>query len=138
MDWSYLFKHWFGTLILGSIIAPIIITYNSAHNQIFDFLEHSVLFLVFGFLFSIPTYLLYSFLYWHLTKVNIDERDTKLILIFFAVAGIISTFSVIGSSMSENGIISYSISSILSGIFFKINFKNDNNKTHNNNKSANK
>ena len=127
MNWSYLFKHWFGTLLIAPLIVQIIVFANRVDNLLFDFFEYYFLFVLFGFFFSIPTYLLYALLYWYLAKVNLDDWEIKAILIFFAVAGIIITFSSIAGSMSEEGIISYSISSILTGIIFKLNFKNENN-----------
>ena len=127
MRWSYLVKHWFSTLFIGPAIAQIMLLVDSIDNLLFGFFEYYFLFIIFGIFFSTPTYLVYSLLYWYLAKKNLDEWKAKVILIFVAITGIVMTFSAIGGSVSDYGIISYSISSLLTGIFFKLNFKNDNN-----------
>ncbi len=126
MNWNYLFKHWFGTLALGPIIAQVVAYYSlDKSHAFFGFFEYYPLYLFFGLFFSTPTYVLYGFLYHFLAMKNFPYRYAKPILISISVLGVFTTFWLIGGSMSFNGAISYSISSILTGLFFKLNFKKD-------------
>lgn len=123
MNWNYLFKHWFGTLLIAPIIAHIIAFINNDYNQIFAFLEYYLLFLIFGLFFSTPTYMFYGFLYWFLSMKEINTNYSKLILIAFAIVGIVITFWLIGGTFSFKGALSYSLSSIVTGLIFKLNYK---------------
>jgi hypothetical protein len=120
MDWSYLFKHWFGTLIMAPIIAQIIDLLMNKNNQILNFYESFPLFILFGLFFSTPTYLLYSILFYYLKYKNIKNVYAKIILISFALLGIIITFWLISGTLIYNGILIYCISSIITGTIFKI------------------
>ena len=120
MNWSYLFKHWFGTLIMSPIIAQIIDLLMNKNNQILNFYESFPLFLLFGLFFSTPTYLLYSILFYYLNYKNIKNVFAKIILISFALLGIIITFWLISGTLIYNGILIYCISSIITGTIFKI------------------
>lgn len=125
MDWSYFYKHWFTTLLLGPVISQIVM-----YTDVFDshsvvsFLEVYPISLIFGLIFSTPTYILYSFIYSFLAKKNTKIIYAKPILIAFAVAGVNVSFWLIGGSMSVDGALSYSIASIIAGLFFKLEFKN--------------
>ena len=124
MNWSFLFKHWFGTLLIGPIVTDIIaylIIDNS--NKIGGLTEVYPIALLFGLIFSTPTYILYSLLYYLFAQKNINLNFAKIILIVFAVLGVIVTGQIIKGNMIENSIIAYSISSIMTGLFFKLNFK---------------
>lgn len=125
MKWDYLFKHWFGTLLLGPVISQIITySFNGFNHQIVvGLLEVYPLSLFFGLIFSTHTYILYSFLYRFLGQKNSNEYYAKLILIAFAVSGVIITTIIIKGSMMKDIAWSYSISSIISGFIFKLNFK---------------
>jgi hypothetical protein len=120
MNWSYLFKHWFGTLIMAPIIAQIIDLLMNKNNQILNFFESFPLFLLFGLFFSTPTYLLYSILFYYLNYKNIKNVFAKIILISFALLGITITFWLISGTLIYNGILIYCISSIITGTIFKL------------------
>lgn len=123
-NWNYLFKHWIFTLLLGPFISHIIMyIYVLNHGKIVGLLEIYPITLIFSFAFSIPTYILYSFLYRFLAKRNTKEIYAKIILIAFAVSGIFITTTIIKGSMMKDIAWSYSISSIISGFIFKLNFK---------------
>ncbi len=123
MNWSYLFKHWFGTLLLGPIVGQIIIILTNQENQVFDFLEFYIFYLLFGLFFSSPTYILYAILYWILSSKDISKNYSKSILISFASIGIIITFLTLNGMSTFQGIISYMIPSLFLGLFLKLNFK---------------
>jgi hypothetical protein len=123
MNWNYLFKHWFFTLLLGPVISQIImyVTILNPH-KIVGLLEVYPLALLFGLFFSTPTYILYAFVYYLLAKYNINLMLSKTILILFAVCGVITTTSIIKGSMMLDIAISYSISSVVAGLFFRLKF----------------
>lgn len=124
MNWSYFYKHWFGTLLLGPIIAMIIEYYTNENSQtIFGFLEVYPIFLIVGLMYSTPTYILYGFIYYFLGQKNINLIFSKIVLIFFAVNGVIITFWLLGGSWSIDGILSYCIASMISGLYFTLDFK---------------
>lgn len=137
MNFSYLFKHWFATLTLAPIISEIInLLFTPNSNKILGLLEVYPITVIFGFIFSVPTYIIYFLVYYFLGIKNINIKTSKLILITLAVIGIIVSFSITFNNREPEITIAYILSSIISGIIFKLSFKNDNNKTINQNKSA--
>ncbi|MEC4004524.1 hypothetical protein OX283_007635 [Flavobacterium sp. SUN052] len=126
MNWSYLIKQWFGTLFLGTIILQLIM-FQTIQNtkQICGVLAIFPISLLFGLIFSTPTYILYSFIYRFLRFKNINSNFAKIILILFVVFNVNITTNIIKGSMMNNITISYSLSAILSGLIFKLNFNND-------------
>ena len=124
MNWSYLFKHWFGTLLLGPIVSQIImyLTILNPH-RIVGLLEVYPISLIFGLIFSTPTYIIYSFIYYFFGQKNLNVIFAKIILITLAVLGVIITTTILKGNMMEDIAVSYSIASIIAGLFFKLNFK---------------
>ena len=132
MNFSYLFKHWFATLTLAPIISEIInLLFIPNPNKIMGLLEVYPITVIFGFIFSIPTYIIYYLAYYVLGSKNINIKTSKLILITLAVIGIIVSFSITFNNRESETTIAYILTSIISGIIFKLNFKNDHNKTIN-------
>ncbi|MFM2213564.1 MAG: hypothetical protein RL427_827 [Bacteroidota bacterium] len=124
MNWSYLFKHWFGTLLLGPLLAHMMEFYSSADSHlVLSILEAYPIFLIFGLICSSPTYILYGGIYYLLGQKDFNLKFAKAILILFSVSGVIITFWLIGGSWSINGIQAYCLASIISGIYFTLNFK---------------
>ncbi len=132
MNFSYLFKHWFATLTLAPIISEIInLLFIPNPNKIMGLLEVYPITVIFGFIFSIPTYIIYYLAYYVLGSKNINIKTSKSILITLAVIGIIVSFSITFNNRESETTIAYILTSIISGIIFKLNFKNDHNKTIN-------
>jgi hypothetical protein len=128
MNWSYLFRHWFLTLIIGPIISQIMMFFfNENSHQIVGLLEIYPISLIFGLLFSTPTYILYGILYHFLGSNHIKSNYAKVILITFSISGVIITTSIIKGYMMQDIAIAYSIASFITGFLIKLNFKNDNN-----------
>lgn len=124
MNWSYLFKHWFSTLLIGPIVSQITMyIYEVNPHKIVGLFEVYPISLLFGLFFSAPTYILYALIYYYLAKNTVNLKISKIILISFAVLGVVTTTSIIKGSMMQDIAISYSIASIISGLFFKLNFK---------------
>lgn len=125
IKWDYLFKHWFGTLLLAPLIfciTPFLFTHN--HNSIAYFQLYPV-FLIMGLLFSIPTYILYSFVYFYLIKNNAKIKFAKPILITFAVIGIFVTADFAGGETMGLIAACYSVASITCGLIAKIKIENN-------------
>ncbi len=130
MNWSYLFKHWFGTLLLGPIILQIIAYYNYTNSQdIFSFFEMYFVFFFCSLIFSLPTYALYALLFSFLEKINLLSLFSKIILIAFAVTGIIVTFWLIGGNSIDDLALTYCIASVIAGLLFKLESKEINQKS---------
>jgi hypothetical protein len=124
MNWNYLFKHWFSTLLLAPIVSQIIMyIYGVNPHKIVGLLEVYPISLIFGLFFSAPTYVLYALLYLYLARNTVNLKISKIILISLAVLGVITTTLIIKGSMMQDIAISYSISSIITGIFIKLNFE---------------
>ncbi|GGD32221.1 hypothetical protein [Flavobacterium orientale] len=123
MNWSYLFKHWFFTLLLGPVVSQIVMyVIDVSPGKIVGLLEVYPLSLLFGLFFSTPTYILYGLVYYFLARNNINLNLSKVILISLAVVGVITTTSIIKGSMMLDITISYSIASVITGLFFKLKF----------------
>ena len=70
MNWSYLFKHWFFTLLIGPIVSQIIMSvFDVNSHRIIGLLEIYPITLIFGLFFSTPTYILYALLYFYLSVI---------------------------------------------------------------------
>lgn len=123
INWIYLFKHWGFTLLLGPIVSEISMYITiSQPNKIVGLLEVYPIAIIFSLLFSSPTYILYAFLYYYLARTSINLNFAKVILISFAVIGVISTTLIIKGSIMKDIAISYSVASIITGIFLKLKF----------------
>jgi hypothetical protein len=95
----------------------------SQPNKIVGLLEVYPIAIIFSLLFSIPTYILYAFLYYYLARTSINLNFAKVILISFVVIGVISTTLIIKGSIMKDIAISYSIASIITGIFLTLKFE---------------
>jgi hypothetical protein len=92
-------------------------------HLVLGILDAYPLFLIFGLIFSVPTYILYGGIYYLLGQNDFHLLLAKAILILFSVSGVIITFWLLGGSWSINGIQAYCLASIISGLYFKLNFK---------------
>lgn len=122
MNWSYLFKNWFSTLLVAPSLYDIINYYT--HNQtLFAFTTILPVTFVLGFLFSIPTYTVYGIIYFWLAKKDIKQNYTKIILISITVIGILISFNLIFGTKDKNLPLAYSLTSIFFGLIYNLNFK---------------
>lgn len=127
MNFSYLLKHWFATLTLAPITSEIInLLFIQNSNKIMGLLEVYPITVIFGFIFSIPTYSIYYLAYYFLGEKNVNIKTSKLILITLSVIGIIVSFSITFNNREPEITIAYIFTSIITGLFFKLNFKETN------------
>ena len=123
MNSSFLFKHWGTTLLLGPLASQII-------NRLFVLNPHQVvglfefypISLLFSLILSIPTYIFYGLVYYQLGLHQVKTRDSKLILITVSALGVVLTTVILSGSMSEDIALSYSVSTIIAGLSFKLKF----------------
>lgn len=125
-EWIFLFKHWFFTLLLGPIVSQLLMYITVLHsNKIVGLLEVFPIAFIFSLIFSIPTYSIYTFFYYYFSKKDLPVFLSKFILISLAVSGIFITSYLMEGYMWLDIAISYSISSIITGLFFKLNFRDE-------------
>ena len=126
MNRNYLFKHWLTTLILAPFMAAFYeFLTNTTKGQINGLLEGYATIFIFSFFFSLPTFLIYYFVFSFLIKQNTNPSLTKVILISLTVIGIAATIFIIGGSMTRPLIYFFSISAVIAGILFRITNKMD-------------
>lgn len=120
MIWSFTFKHWGSTLLLGTTILILASGFGfSSISEISDSLTWFIIYLIFSAIYSIPTLIAYLLMVYLLIGTNIGSKWTKFILIFVTITGITLTTSLIDSDLLENLSIYYSLSSVVTGIFLK-------------------
>ena len=123
MNWSYLFKHWFGTLIISPFIYELFNLMKVNSNRVIGLVEIYPITFIFSLIFSIPTYIIYGFIYYFLARKEISIVKSKIILLQFTVLSILITFHVVFNARELTISISYAVTSIILGIYFKLNFK---------------
>lgn len=120
MRWSYVFKHWGSTLLLGTTILTLVSGFKFlSPSEIGNALAWFTIYLIFSIIYSIPTLIVYLLVVYLLVGKNIDSRWIKFILIFVTIVGITLTSSLIDSDLLMNLSIYYSLSSVVMGIFLK-------------------
>jgi len=120
MNWSFTFKHWGGTLLLGTTILTLVSGFKFlSPSEIWNTLAWFIIYLIFSVLYSIPTLVVYLLVVYLLIGRNIDSKWIKFILIFVTIAGITLTTLLIDSDSLENLTIYYSLSSIITGTLLK-------------------
>ena len=120
MNWSYIFKHWVCTLLLGTTILILVSGFAfSTISETGDSLTWFIIYLLSSTIYSVPTLIVYLLVFFILMRSNIDSMWIKIILIAVTVAGIILTTLLIDSGMLENLTIYYSLSAVIAGVFLK-------------------
>jgi hypothetical protein len=123
MNWSYLFKHWFGTLIISPFVYELFNLMKVNSNRVIGLVEIYPITFIFSLIFSIPTYIIYGFIYYFLARKEISIVKSKIILLQFTILSILITFHVVFNARELTISISYAVTSIILGIYFKLNFK---------------
>ncbi len=123
MNWSYLFKHWFGTLLLAPFVYELFNLMKVNSNRVIGLVEIYPITFIFSLIFSIPTYIIFGFIYYFLARKEISIVKCKIILLQFTVLSILLTFHIVFNARELTISISYAVTSIILGIYFKLNFK---------------
>ena len=121
MNQDYLFKHWLATLVFAPFLTSAYTNILKIPNElIVDLLDIYPAALLFSIFFSLPTFLVYFLIFRLLIKHDMTPGATKVILIALTVLGISMTILTLVGSLSATLIFGYSMTSIISGCFFKI------------------
>jgi hypothetical protein len=120
MNWSYLIKHWIGTIFISPFVFELFCIFNRNLKSVIGLVEVYPITIIFSLIFSTPTHVLYGFLYYFLGKKNINLKFSKLILILFYALGIIISFALIFGIDEVELISAYLSTSIFIGLVFKL------------------
>lgn len=120
MNWSYLFKHWIGTIFISPFVFELFCIFNRNLKSVIGLVEVYPITIIFSLIFSTPTHVLYGFLYYFLGKKNINLKFSKIILILFYALGIIISFALIFGIDEVELISAYLSTSIFIGLVFKL------------------
>lgn len=71
-------------------------------------------------IFSLPTYAVYSIVFYYLKKKQFSIIFSKRILIAISVVGVFITFTLIFPNIYFIATLAYMLTSLLTGIFFKL------------------
>lgn len=114
---SYLFKHWFGTLLISSTLYSLFLYLSEKNHDIFgDIMFH----FVFSFLFSLPTLIFYLLFFVILSQLNFSVITTKAILITIAIMGALISNYIIWGFVSILMELFYIVTILVTGVFFKL------------------
>ncbi|RKR10818.1 hypothetical protein C8C83_2508 [Flavobacterium sp. 90] len=123
IDWSYLFKQWIFSLIIGPVISQIIAFIPVFYpSQAIGLLGMFPVVFIVSLIFSAPTYIVYAFVYNFLAKKDFPILYSKAFLITIPVIGVFITTAFIGGMLWYFIAVSYSLSSIICGLLFNLNF----------------
>lgn len=127
MKLPYPIKHFLATLLIGPCIPVFYETGSSVEGgnpgilqTLRDLIETYPLFLMFGFVFALPAFIIYYLVYRAFIRTTLPSLAIKMLLNTVAIAGLIITLKLIFDSYIPTAIISYSIAVIISSLFFKL------------------
>ena len=121
---TYPYKHWLTSLAVAALIL-FIIDVVSGNNNLNDAVGMCMLYVIFGFVFSIPVFIIYLLLFNLLIRKTTSALIIKTILNSITIAGIFITIKLIGGTMMTPKFASYySIILIICSLFYKIKKQN--------------
>ncbi len=124
MNRNYIFTHWAATLLIAPFLPTLYdFFFNPIKGEIIGLLDVYPIILLFSFILSLPTLIIYYFVFLYLMKRNANPVLTKVILIVLTIVGIAITILIIGGSLAMTLIYSFSISAFLTGILIRISNK---------------
>lgn len=118
---TYIIGHWGLTLLLAPLTSQIIqYIWGPNTHQVVGLLEVYPVTLLYSIVFSLPTFLLYLFCFYLLSKRNMNFALSKTILIAISALGIYITQTIINGKMSQDIIIAYSVTAGIVGLLLRI------------------
>lgn len=119
LKWSYIFKHWIGTLLLGTTLLTISPGFNPLNSSgVGQTLLFSILWFYYSSIYSIPTLICYTLAFYWLKNNTLKVNWIKMTLILITLAGITMTVGLTVQLIEPA--IYYSIAALVTGILFKI------------------
>lgn len=116
---SYIFKHWIGTLLLGTTLVTISPGFNSLNSyDITQTMLFSILWFWYSSIYSIPTLVCYTLAFYWFKNNTLNVNWIKITLILITLAGITMTVALTVQSMESA--IYYSTAAIITGILLKL------------------
>lgn len=123
MNWDFFFKHCLSTLLLAPFISQLFFYLYPNSHQIMGLLEVYPITLIISLIFSSPTYIISALIFRIISKKEISILYAKGILVLTSILGIFITMYIALGNMWLDFAISYSVSSIITGAFFKLYFE---------------
>jgi len=118
---TYIIGHWSLTLLLAPLTSQVIqYIWGTNPHQIVALLEVYPITLLFSIVFSLPTFLIYLTCFYLLSKWDINIILSKLVLISISVLGIYITQTIIKGTMSQDIIVSYSVTAVVVGLILRL------------------
>ena len=122
MRWSYFFKHWMTTVLLGSLLFVIFLHFYRSFF-VLDVLFY--MFLIFySTILSFPTFTILAFVFNYLDRLEMDIKKKKAIFISVTTLGVLLTQLVIVRELILDVSVSYSVAALISGMVFRLKRKN--------------
>lgn len=123
----YILKNWFTILLIAPFLSDLI-NYNDPNIDTYlNFLAFFPYTFIFGFIFSLPTYIVYVLVFNYLEKKNVKLIYAKTILICLTIIGIYIPFYFVFNNREPNACLSYILTSIFFGYFYNIKTNNNDN-----------
>jgi len=121
---TYPYKHWLTSLSVAALIL-FIIDIVSGNNNLKDAIGMCMLYVIFGFVFSIPVFIIYLLVFNLLIRKKFSALIIKTILNSITIAGVFVTIKLIGGTMmTPKFALYYSIILIVCSLFYKIKKQN--------------
>ncbi|WP_146194104.1 hypothetical protein [Brumimicrobium oceani] len=120
MNYSYIFKYWITILLVSPLV---LFTYSLFKSDIIDYtfqLEVFLIFLLFSFLFALPTIITSTGLFYFLEKREVNTSVIKALIIAITVLGTFLTLFLVSKDIALEYSILYSIMAILSGTIYTL------------------
>ena len=127
MNMLYILKNWFSILLVAPLLSDLI---NKNDKNIDTYLNLTTFFpftFFIGFIFSLPTYIVYIMVFNYLERKNVKLIYAKTILICITIIGIYISFYLVFNDREPNACLSYILTSIFFGYFYNIKTNNNDN-----------
>ncbi|HLW40740.1 MAG TPA: hypothetical protein VKY82_00055 [Flavobacterium sp.] len=124
MQWNYLFKHWFATLLIAPFLSDLFFYITPDNYKIGGLVSVYLVVLIMSLLFSLPTYIIYAAVFYYLKEKQFSLIFSKRILVAISVVGVFITFMLIFPDMYFPATLAYMFTSLVTGIFFKLETEN--------------
>ena len=121
MKWSYPFKHWGLTLILGAVIFCTVqfFPFNS-FKAFMDWLQLLLAAIALTFILSLPTLFGYLLVFYTLEKTRVNIQVAKILLIVVSVLGICITLQFLDGEVTYELALPFSVAAICVGLFLRL------------------
>lgn len=127
MNWSFLYKHWFGTLLLSPFVFDLFCIIDKNKKAVVGLVEVYPITLIISLFFSIPTYILCAIIYYFFVKYEIAVKHLKTIVLAFIYLCILITFHIVFNGREFFTGLAYTLTSLLIGSILQFNFKKNRN-----------